>query len=570
MEFVRRSIAALGEHGNTISTAPTGAGKTICLSAVIGNTHQTGDCHLVLQHRDELVAQNSATFSTMNPKIKHCAIDAKHKDWQLNGVNFAMVQTLIRNLDTMPVLSGITIDEAHHTAADSYLRIINKAKLDNPDVKIFGVTATPNRGDKKALRGVFTNCADQITITELIESGHLVPPRTYVVDIGVQEDLSRVHRSALDFDMAEVEEIMDKVVLNDRIVDEWKAKAGDRQTVVFCSTVLHAQHVKDAFVAHGVHAETIYGDMPKGDREHILADYDAGKIDVLTNVAVLTEGWDHQPTGCIVLLRPSSFKSTMIQMIGRGLRKVDPERYPGVQKDDCIVLDFGTSLLIHGNIKQDVRLDGEGLKDCPECSASVPKQCTECPICGFEWPKIEGEKKVCQECGEENPVNARLCWNCNEPFSDQEEKVAINRFQMTEVDILDASPYKWTPLFEGLVLVASAFDAWAMVVKYNDRFYAVGGAKNHRCVLLGDNNDRQRSLTSADDYLRQHGDKEMASKSKRWLSLPATNKQLNLLGIPPMQGLGINRYSAACRLTWKFQEKGVRAKLEGTHRKEAA
>ena len=72
---------------------------------------------------------------------------------------------------------------------------------------------------------------------------------------------------------------------------------------------------------------------------------------------MLTEGWDHPPTSCVVLLRPSSYKSTMIQMVGRGLRTVDPEEHPGVIKTDCIVLDFGTSTLLHGSLEQDVDLE---------------------------------------------------------------------------------------------------------------------------------------------------------------------------------------------------------------------
>ena len=78
---------------------------------------------------------------------------------------------------------------------------------------------------------------------------------------------------------------------------------------------------------------------------------------MVVNVAVLTEGWDHPPTSCVVLLRPSSYKCTMIQMVGRGLRTVDPQEHPGVIKTDCIVLDFGTSSLLHGSLEQDVDLD---------------------------------------------------------------------------------------------------------------------------------------------------------------------------------------------------------------------
>lgn len=560
--FVAKATEALAIHDNTIACAPTGAGKTVCLSAVIGRSHKKNHTHLVIQHRDELVEQNRKTFEAMNPGVKTAQIDADNKVWA-DGVNFGMIQTLIRNLDTMPYLSGITIDEAHHAAADSYTKVIHAAKEANPDLTVFGVTATPNRGDKKALRGVFSNCADQISITELIESGHLVKPRTFVIDVGVQEDLSRVRRSASDFDMSEVEAIMDKEVINARIVEEWKMAAHHRQTVVFCSTVDHAFHVRDAFRSRGINCECVHGDMPKNERRQVLEDYDKGNIEVLTNVAVLTEGWDHQPTSCIILLRPSSYKSTMIQMIGRGLRKVDPERYPGVQKDNCLVLDFGTSILTHGAVEQEINLIGDGIKDCPSCEATLPQAVKECPICGFEWPKLEGETKNCKCCNVECAMNAKTCWNCNEPFGDaNEQKAEIKQFQMTEIDILDASPFKWHPMFGGVVLIASAFDAWAMVIKADQRFYAVAGSKNKGVKLIGDNADRHLSLASADDYLRENGDKEMASKSKRWLSLPMSDKQRQLLNLTPQLAFGINRYQATCMLTWKFQEKSVRTKLQ--------
>ena len=77
-------------------------------------------------------------------------------------------------------------------------------------------------------------------------------------------------------------------------------------------------------------------------RQRVLRAYDRGEIQHIVNVAVLTEGWDCQPVSCVVLLRPSSHISTMIQMVGRGLRIVNPEEYPGVVKTDCVVLDFGT------------------------------------------------------------------------------------------------------------------------------------------------------------------------------------------------------------------------------------
>src|SRR6056297_1445413 len=387
--FVERSLAALSKHGNTLGVAPTGAGKTIMLSAVTGNlVEETEAKACVLAHRDELTGQNRAKFGRVNPEVTTSQVDAGSKSWA-GQVTFAMAPTLSRSagLKAMPSLDLLVIDEAHHAVADSYRRIIDRVRDANPEARVFGVTATPNRGDRKGLREVFDNVADQVTLAELIASGHLVPPRTFVIDVGVRDQLREVRKTASDFDMGEVAEIMDRAPITDEVVHHWQDKASDRPTVVFCSTVAHAEHVAEAFNAAGIPTGLIHGDLPADARRNILAAFARGELRVITNVAVLTEGWDHPPTSCVVLLRPSSYKSTMIQMVGRGLRTVDPEEHPGIVKTDCIVLDFGTSSLTHGTLEQDVDLDGRTgtgeapTKTCPACAAEIPLAATECPLC---------------------------------------------------------------------------------------------------------------------------------------------------------------------------------------------
>ena len=533
--FVERSLRALDQHGNTLGVAPTGAGKTIMLSAAVGE-HIGGSAAkaAVLAHRDELTAQNLTKFRRVNPGISTSVVDAGQKSWG-GQVTFAMVPTLTRqaNLEAMPALDLLVIDEAHHAVADSYRRIIDRALHRNPECRIYGVTATPNRGDKVGLRQVFSNVADQIRLGELIASGHLVPPRTFIIDVGVQDELRAVRRSGDDFDMGEVARVMDTVPVTDAVVKHWREKAGDRQTVAFCSTVAHAEHVAAAFNAAGVPTVMVTGEMPEGERRSVLAAYARGEARIVVNVAVLTEGWDHPPTSCVVLLRPSSFKCTMIQMVGRGLRTVDPTEHPGIVKRDCIVLDFGTSSQIHGCLEQDVDLDsqpGEGeppTKTCPSCEAEVPIAVMECPICGHAF----------------------------EPRG--RETAPLTDFIMTEIDLLRRSAFQWCDLFgDDAALLANGFNGWAGIFFLNGAWHAVGGAKEERPRLLSIG-ERLVALAAADDWLNTYETDESAHKSRRWLREPPTERQLIHLPPAARADLGMTRYQASALLTFKFNRQAI-------------
>ncbi|MBF0141202.1 MAG: DEAD/DEAH box helicase, partial [Magnetococcales bacterium] len=510
--FVERSVAALHEHGNTLAVASTGFGKTIALSAVVGRILADGCSKAcVLAHRDELTRQNVQKFSKVNLGLSTSVVDARGKSWR-GRATFAMVPTLARqkNLDTMPELDLLVIDEAHHAAADSYLKIIAKVKELNPGCFIYGLTATANRGDRKALRPIFSNVADQVRLGELIKSGHLVPPRTFVLDIGTQEALRNVKKTVSDFDMDEVSRIMNQAPVTEAVIQHWKEKASDRKTVVFCSTVDHAKNVTEAFNAADVDAVMVHGELADGERRATLARFEKGSATVVVNVAVLTEGWDYQPTSCVVLLRPSSYKSTMIQMVGRGLRTVDPALFPGVVKTDCIVLDFGISSLLHGSLEQDVNLDGKEFqgeaptKKCPECEAIVPLSVRECPLCGYVWEREEREDVS------------------SEPLSD---------FVMLEIDLLNRSNFLWCDLFgDDAALMANGFNAWGGVFFLNGRWHGVGGGKNLPAKLLAVG-ERTICLAAADDWLNENESEDAAHKTKRWLREAPTDRQLQYLPV---------------------------------------
>ena len=534
--LVQRTLAALGEHGNTLAVAPTGSGKTIMLSAVAGSLLAEPDAKAcILAHRTELTGQNRSKFERVNPGLKTSVFDANEKSWDGNAT-FAMVQTLSRktNLDQLPTLDLLVIDEAHHAASPSYREVIDQVLVKNPKAAICGLTATPNRGDGKGLREVFSNVADQITLGEMIASGHLVPPRTYVIDVGTQEALRKVRRTAIDFDMNEVANILNKTLVTESVINNWKAKAHGRKTIVFCSTVEHATDVCSAFNRAGIESVLIHGELSDDERKERLAAYENGSTQVVVNVAVLTEGYDYTPTSCVVLLRPSSYKSTFIQMVGRGLRTVDPQEFPGVVKTDCIVLDFGTASLMHGALEQEVNLDGHDnlgdapTKECPECGATVPMAVMECPLCGHVWEK------------QDNPSRG-----------------VLDHFVMSEIDLLSRSNFRWCDLFgSDDALMATGFNAWGGIFFLNGRWHAVGGAKGHTTQLLAVG-ERTVCMAKADDWLNEHESEDSAHKTRRWLNESPTPKQLQYLPPELRADFGLTRYQASALLSFRFNRNAI-------------
>ena len=541
---VSDACKALDKHGNTIVVAPTGAGKTIMMSALIGRRFKNGKKILVMQHRDELVNQNKSKFERINPYITTSIVNGAVKCWDGDAV-FSMVQTISRdrNLRDRVVFDMIVIDESHHAAADTYKKVINAVKKDNPNAEIVGFTATPNRGDGKGLRSVFSNCSHQIEITTLIREGFLVAPRTYVIDCGVKDQLDKVTRKGNDFDMDEVEAIMNRKVINQKVVEEWLNHAEDRKTVVFCSTVTHAEDLLEEFLYEDINAGIVTGDTPKPERAQILHDLAHGDVQVVVNVAVLTEGFDAPPVSCVVLTRPCSQKGIMVQMIGRGLRTIDPEEFPDIVKTDCVVLDFGTSVLTHGSLEDQVNLD--------------------------DREKGEAPTKICVECESEIPMGAKVCPICGtEIVSESEEKEELVRFTMTEYDLMQMSPFRWIDLFgDGSLRMAMGFEGFVGVANTPELSIAFGKAKatgmQLRVLAVGGGT---QATAAADDFLREIEDGGAAKKTKRWLDQGATPKQIEHLR---KQGIEVGfmdfswtKYKAACMLNFLWNRTVIERAVE--------
>ena len=332
------------QHGalRQLVALPTGAGKTIVAAYDIRRVvRATGKGAIFMAHRDELITQPAQKLPLVWEDVEIGRVKAESN--QLGRqVTVASVQTIqhpkrLQQLVESQPYSILYIDEAHHATADSYKRVIKGLTDANPYLVIVGLTATPVRADGTRMSEVFSEITYQRTMLDLIEAGYLSDLELQQVPLDVS--LDGIPRTDGDLKPSEVRRVMLMPEIMSSMVEAWKTHAGHRRTIAFAVDVEHAQQLAALFVARGVKASVIYGDMATEIRHKRLQDFQAGKLEVLVNCQILVEGFDDialqdaPPLSCIMLARPTLSQSLYIQQIGRGLR-------PSPDKESCLVLDF--------------------------------------------------------------------------------------------------------------------------------------------------------------------------------------------------------------------------------------
>jgi len=372
-----------------ILVAPTGAGKTVIASALIGTARAAYRKVLVLAHRREIITQTSTKLHAAG--IMHGIIQAGFSPRPLEPVQVAAVQTLwARAIRTdkmeLPPADLLVIDECHHAPARTYSRIIDAY----PDAVLLGLTATPCRGDGRGLGGIFETIIECPQVAELIAQGFLVKTRCYAP---TTPDLVGVRMQAGDWAESQLADRMDRPKLIGDIVTHWHKYSERRRTVCFAVNVSHSVHLRDEFIHSGVRAEHIDGTTPKPERDAALARLASGDIELITNCMVLTEGWDMPEVGCCILARPTRKIGLYRQMIGRVLRPADG-------KTDAIIIDHSGAVFRHGLAEDPVvwTLDPDRYaeSEAHEAQSLDPKsRLLECTQCGSI--RISGEP--CSHCG---------------------------------------------------------------------------------------------------------------------------------------------------------------------------
>lgn len=333
------SVAAEWSKGikRTAIVLATGTGKTVIFShaAKMHLSMNTGDGVLILVHRDELVDQAVSKLRDVASAFKTGVVKGTRNDVNADVI-VGSVQTLRRStrLDQLRRIGLVIVDECHHAAAASYVKILTELGCfddDRPTLAL-GVTATLSRSDGKALGNVWQTIAGKpYDILDGIRDRYLCDVSGRLVTVeGLS--LGDVAMRGGDFGDGSLSDALTTSDARRFVVGAYGEHARTMPGIIFVPSVKAAFDFTEAFDEAGYDVATVWGAMDPEDRKRVLADYRDGKIQILVNCQVLTEGFDAPRTQCVVIARPTTSAALYVQMAGRALRP-----FPG--KDRALILD---------------------------------------------------------------------------------------------------------------------------------------------------------------------------------------------------------------------------------------
>ena len=358
---------------STLVVLPTGGGKTYTASTwLLKNAIDKKKKILWIAHRQMLLDQAAESFkkfayTEVVPHISSFCFrivsgasghDRTGDIRPSDNLLIVSKDSIGRNLERLdPWLKGekelyLIVDEAHHSTAKTYRKVINYVKKKIPKLKLIGLTATPFRTaeeEQGLLAKIYTDGISngqvvhgdigityQIGLKELINRQILSKPifesfytdEEYGNSLGVDAWESIQHLDVLPDEIAH--QMADSAARNKLIVETYKAKKDEYgQTILFAVNVIHAIQLTSLFKKAGIKADFIVSSIKdaatgvtisREDNERKLEAYRKGKLQVLINVNILTEGVDLPKTKTVFLARPTVSSILMTQMVGRALR----------------------------------------------------------------------------------------------------------------------------------------------------------------------------------------------------------------------------------------------------------
>lgn len=345
-------------HQSTLLVKATGLGKTIVFAEIIKRMQPRRA--LVLAHREELIfqARNKIEQCTGLPcDIEMASMKASSNLFHKTPVVISTIQTQTAGRNGSKRMHRfnpndfgvVVVDESHHCTSKSYRSVLDHYKQ-NPDLKILGVTATPDRTDQESLGQIFECVAADYGILYGIEHGWLCDITQQFIPVS-SLDYSHVRTTAGDLNSADLRTVMEEEsnimgvcqpslevmfglephTLDQVEVEKWGEflmglGRPARRTIIFTASVNQAEACCNIFnrVNSGL-SKWVCGKTDKDERRDTLKSFASGETRAVANCGVLTEGFDDPGVEVVIMARPTKSRSLYAQMVGRCTRPL-----PGV------------------------------------------------------------------------------------------------------------------------------------------------------------------------------------------------------------------------------------------------
>lgn len=362
-------------HKRVLAVLPCGAGKTVCF-AYIARQHilkYNNGYVWFLVHRRELIEQTKRTF----------------REFEINNDNILidMVQTVTRHIETYKKPTLIIFDEAHHSQATQWKRIIEHFN----DVPIIGLTATPCRMDGKSLGDIYDTIVEGVSVNWLINNKYLCEYDYYAPHTNITD--AEFKPKGSDYDLEDVSDKLEKAKIYGDVL---KYIDYNRKTIIYCPSIAFSKKLCDS-IPGAVHFDA---NTSSDERDKIINDFREGKIKILSNVNLIGEGFDVPDCDCVMLLRPTKSTALYIQQAMRCLR-------PGITKR-AVIYDFVGNVFRHGlltdkhewSLTKTVKMRNQSsdkevlVRECKHCFKVYKGTSRICPYCNFDNGKTQKEIEI--------------------------------------------------------------------------------------------------------------------------------------------------------------------------------
>lgn len=318
---------------------PTGTGKTRLFTSIIHDINNYSIKKrkavkiLIIAHRTELIDQIHNSLDKY--KIAHGLIIGSSKREFNKPVQVASIQTFSNsnNLDAQSIkFDYIIIDEAHHAQAASYKKLWDLY----PEAKFLGVTATPWRMNNSGFKDLFNTLIISDSVKDFIKNKYLSKYKY----LSIKEKSAIVKKIAdiKDFDIdgdykiSSVSSILDQQQIRAQLYKSYEKYAKGLKGIIYAINKEHSIHICQEYKTHDVNIVQIDSSTPKKEREEIVNDFKSGKIEIIVNVDIFSEGFDCPDIDFVQMARPTKSLAKYLQQVGRALRVAE-------NKSEAIILD---------------------------------------------------------------------------------------------------------------------------------------------------------------------------------------------------------------------------------------